>query len=137
LSVQIQETGRRRPSINVTPLIDVLFLLLTFFLVTTTFIEQSALKVELPKMSHADKVQQERRYILEVASDGRMRYDGEPMDRATLRARLLGSADEINSGGGVMLRADQLVSHGEVVAVLDLMKEAGVRRFVIATAGQD
>ena len=135
--MQIQETGRRRPSINITPLIDVLFLLLTFFLVTTTFIEQSALKVELPKMSHADKVQQERRFVLEVAPDGRMRYDGEPMDQETLRARLLGSADEINSGGGVMLRADQLVSHGEVVAILDLIKEAGVRRFVIATAGQN
>ena len=135
--MQIQETGRRRPSINITPLIDVLFLLLTFFLVTTTFIEQSALKVELPKMSHADKVQQERRFILEVAPDGRMRYDGEPMDQETLRARLLGAADEINAGGGVMLRADQLVSHGEVVAILDLIKEAGVRRFVIATAGQN
>jgi biopolymer transport protein ExbD len=137
LSVQIQETGRRRPSINITPLIDVLFLLLTFFLVTTTFIEQSALKVELPKMSHADKVQQERRFVLEVAPDGRMRYDGEPMDKETLRSRLLGAADEINAGGGVMLRADQLVSHGEVVAVLDLIKEAGVRRFVIATSGQN
>ena len=137
MSVQIQETGRRRPSINITPLIDVLFLLLTFFLVTTTFIEQSALKVELPKMSHADKVQQERRFVLEVAPDGRMRYDGEPMDKETLRSRLLGAADEINAGGGVMLRADQLVSHGEVVAVLDLIKEAGVRRFVIATSGQN
>ncbi len=71
--------------------------------------------------------------MLEVSPDGRMRYDGEPMDRATLRRRLADTAREINSGGGVMLRADRLVSHGDVVAVLDLIKEAGVRRFVIAT----
>ena len=131
------QAPRRRPSVNITSLIDVLFLLLTFFLVTTTFIEQSALKVELPKMSQADLVQQERRFVLEVAPDGRMRLDGEPLDRDTLGDRLRTAAGEINSGGGIMLRADREVSHGDVIGILDLIKEAGVRRFVIATVKEE
>jgi biopolymer transport protein ExbD len=115
-------------------LIDVLFLLLTFFLVTATFIEQSALKVELPSMQHPDRVQQQKRFVLEVGSGGEMRYEGEAVDRESLRGRLGEGVAEINAGGGIVLRADRGASHGEVMAVLDLIRGAGIRRFVIAAA---
>ena len=75
--MRFSDKPKRRPTINITSLIDVLFLLLTFFLVTTTFIEQAALKVELPSMQNADRVQQEKRFILNVSKDGQMVYNGE------------------------------------------------------------
>lgn len=131
--MQILQKPRRRPSINITSLIDVLFLLLTFFLVTATFIEQSALKVELPSMQHPDRVQQQKRFVLEVGSGGEVRYEGETLDRNRLRGRLEEGVAEINAGGGIVLRADRTVSHGEVMKVLDLIRGAGIRRFVIAT----
>jgi len=125
---------RRRPYINITSLIDVLFLLLTFFLVSTSFIEQSALKVELPSMQHSDRVPGERSFVLHVDGSGEMAYNGQPLGRLALKGELTRSADEINAGGGLVLRADRLLPHGEVIAILDVIRGAGIRRFVIATA---
>ncbi len=131
--MQLLQRPRRRPSINITSLIDVLFLLLTFFLVTTTFIEQSALKVELPSMQHSDRVQQEKLFVLNVASDGEMSYNGEGTTREVLQVRLGEAAEEINASGGLVLRADRVLPYGEVMGILDLIKGVGIKRFVIAT----
>ena len=132
--MRLLEKPRRRPSINITSLIDVLFLLLTFFLVSTSFIEQSALKVELPSMQHADRVRQEKTFVLDVSADGEMRYNGEGMARDILQGRLQASVEEINSGGGLVLRADRSLPYGEVMGILDVIRGAGIKRFVIATA---
>ncbi len=131
--MQLYQKPRRRPFINITSLIDVLFLLLTFFLVTTSFIEQSALKVELPSMENVDRVRQPKRFVLDVAQDGRIHYDGETVERAALGDRLKTASNEINAAGGLVLRADRDLPHGEVMGVLDIIRGAGIRRFVIAT----
>ena len=131
--MRLYQKPKRRPYINITSLIDVLFLLLTFFLITTSFIEQSALKVELPSMENADRVTQPKRYVLDVASDGGIHYDGQPVEPAALGVRLQAASDEINASGGLVLRADRDLPHGEVIGVLDMIRGAGIRRFVIAT----
>ncbi|HAA77490.1 TPA: hypothetical protein DCE37_20445 [Candidatus Latescibacteria bacterium] len=131
--VQFREKRRRRPSINITSLIDVLFLLLTFFLVTTTFITQSALKVELPAMRNADRVQQEKRFILNVSKDGAMVFNGETMSTDQLRTALGNAARDVDASGGLILRADQGLPYGDVMGILDLIKGSGVKKFVIAT----
>ena len=131
--MQFADPPRRRPNINITSLIDVLFLLLTFFLVTTSFIEQSALKIELPSTENSETVKQERRFILDMGSNGQMSFDGVGVDKNSLVARLKGAIDEINAGSGLVLRADETISHGNVMTVLDMIKGAGVRKFVIAT----
>ncbi len=131
--MQFREKRRRRPSINITSLIDVLFLLLTFFLVTTTFITQSALKVELPAMRNADRVQQEKRFILNVSKDGAMVFNGETMLTDQLRTALGNAARDVDASGGLILRADQGLPYGDVMGILDLIKGSGVKKFVIAT----
>ena len=131
--MQLYQKPRRRPFINITSLIDVLFLLLTFFLVTTSFIEQSALKVELPSMENVDRVREPKRFVLDVAQDGRIHYDGETVERTALGDRLKTASNEINAAGGLVLRADRDLPHGEVMGVLDIIRGAGIRRFVIAT----
>ena len=131
--MQFREKRRRRPSINITSLIDVLFLLLTFFLVTTTFITQSALKVELPAMRNADRVQQEKRFILNVSKDGAMVFNGETMSTDQLRTALGNAARDVDASGGLILRADQGLPYGDVMGILDLIKGSGVKKFVIAT----
>ncbi len=128
---------RRRPAINITSLIDVLFLLLTFFLVTTTFVEQSALKVELPTMQHSERDEQERRFVLDVAADGELNYRGAHVTGEILRKGLVEDTEAINLEGGLVLRADQALPHGEVIAILDLIRGAGIQRFVIATVDPD
>jgi biopolymer transport protein ExbD len=131
--VKFQDTPKRRPNINITSLIDVLFLLLTFFLVTTTFIEQSALKVELPSMKHADRVQQEKRFILNVSKDGQMVFNGESTSTEGLKTLLAKSSADVDASGGLILRADSGLPYGDVMGILDVIKGSGVKRFVIAT----
>jgi biopolymer transport protein ExbD len=131
--VQFQDKPRRKPTINITSLIDVLFLLLTFFLVTTTFIEQSALKVELPSMQNADRVQQEKRFILNVSKDGQLVYNGEATTSEGLKTLLASSSSDVDASGGLILRADQGLPYGDVMGILDIIKGSGVKRFVIAT----
>lgn len=130
--MQLLDKPRRRPSINITSLIDVLFLLLTFFLVTTSFIEQSALKVELPSMQHSEQTEREKRFVLNVSTDGKMNYNGRETDAEALRRELGEAAEEINTSGGLVLRADRSLDYGDVVTVLDLIRGAGIKRFAIA-----
>ncbi len=134
--MRFSDKPKRRPTINITSLIDVLFLLLTFFLVTTTFIEQAALKVELPSMQNADRVQQEKRFILNVSKDGQMVYNGEVVATDALKAALAKSSQDVDASGGLILRADQGLPYGDVMGILDIIKGSGVKRFVIATDEQ-
>ena len=131
--MRLAPASRRRPQVNITSLIDVLFLMLTFFLVTTSFVEQSALKVELPSMQHADQVPRDRQFVLDVASGGRMQYNGQDVTQAALHDRLAEAAPKINAGGGLMLRADRSLPYGEVMTILDAIRGAGINRFKIAT----
>ncbi len=135
--MRLQMPLKRRPAINVTSLIDVLFLLLTFFLVTTQFIDQSALKVELPAMAHAEKTQQARRYILNLSADGQMALDGQIVDQSTLRELLKQHAADVDKSGGLILRADRQLSYGNVMSILDLIRGVGIRRITNATAEPD
>ena len=131
--MKFQDTPRRRPNINITSLIDVLFLLLTFFIVTTTFIEQSALKVELPSMKNADRVQHEKQFILNVSKDGQMVFNGEATSTEALKTLLAESSTDVDASGGLILRADSGLPYGDVMGILDVIKGSGVKRFVIAT----
>ena len=135
--MRLQMPGKRRPAINVTSLIDVLFLLLTFFLVTTQFIDQSALKVELPAMAHAEKTQHARRYILNISADGQMALDGQIVDQPTLRELLKQHAADIDESGGLILRADRQLPYGDVMSILDLVRGVGIRRITNATVEPD
>ena len=105
--MRLQAPIKRRPAVNVTSLIDVLFLLLTFFLVTTQFADQAALKVELPAMAHSEKTQHLRRYVLNVSTDGQMALDGQVVDRESLRDLLARYAADVDASGGLVLRADR------------------------------
>ena len=134
--MRLQDKPKRKATINLTSLIDVLFLLLTFFLVSTTFIEQSALKIELPSMQNADRVRQERRFILNVSRDGQMVFNGEIVSPDVLKSLLAKSSADVDASGGLILRADKHLPYGDVMGILDLIKGSGVKRFVIATEEQ-
>ncbi len=134
--MRFQDKPKRKATINLTSLIDVLFLLLTFFLVSTTFIEQSALKIELPSMQNADRVRQERRFILNVSRDGQMVFNGEIVSPDVLKSLLAKSSADVDASGGLILRADKHLPYGDVMGILDLIKGSGVKRFVIATEEQ-
>lgn len=122
--------GDRKVVINVTSLIDVMFLLLIFFLVTSTFKEQPAIRLDLPSSTTAEATD-EGPAVLYLTADGAVYLDDEAMDaerlRAALRQRLAATGDD-----RLILRADTDSRHGDVVKLYDLIRETGYRRLGVS-----
>lgn len=129
--------GKKRKSliINLTSLIDVLFLLLIFFMISTTFLSQPAIKLELPEAEHSETVRQTP-MVVHVDPAGRVYLNDEPMEPAllgeALRVKLAGDLEK-----AVVLKADSRVSHGAVINILDIIKGAGVRKLVVSTRPEE
>jgi biopolymer transport protein ExbD len=128
--VQFRRKARAEVAINIAPLIDVIFLLVIFFAVSTTFLETSGLQLELPKStSTAERTVEDITVVL--AADGRLSLGDEEIDREqlarALRERLAGAERKV-----VVLRADTNTSHGEVVGVMDLIRESGAEALTVA-----
>lgn len=130
--MQLRPHKRKRSVvINVTSLLDVMFNLLLFFMVTTTFLSTPAIKLELPKAKHAEVIEQ-RPIVVYVDRDGTVYLNDEPVNVALLSAALEGKLTEADDRS-VVLKADSRVSHGIVVGVMDAIKGAGATRLVVST----
>ncbi len=120
---------------NLTPLIDVVFLLLIFFMVTTTFEKQARLKLELPEASPAVQAAEDNRVIITVTEDGKFFVNSNPLKdsgRKTLtNALLLIVKDDRNMP--VIIRADANATHKNVVKVIDVLTRLGFKKTAIAT----
>jgi biopolymer transport protein ExbD len=119
--------------LDLTPLIDVVFLLLIFFMVSTTFVQDAAgLKIDLPRSDNRDAIDAKQDVSIRVAADGGVFVDDAGVTLESLREHLAAAAKK-NPETMVVLEADQAVDHGRVVEVLDLARDLGLTRFAIAT----
>ena len=128
--MQFRRPSTSAASINIAPMVDVVFLLVIFFAVSTTFLETSGLKLELPSSSSTAKRDSAQLAVL-MSEDGTLSFDGEIVDRVEL-ARLLKAALSTEEQKLVILRADRSASHGDVVALIDLIREAGAVDLTLA-----
>ena len=128
--MQFRKVGRPGVAINIAPLVDVVFLLVIFFAVSTTFLETAGLKLELPTSS-STATREPREITILLGADGTLSYEGQIVEREELRARLRGDLEETERKI-VVLRADTSTSHGIVVQVMDLIREAGAEGLTVA-----
>ncbi len=129
--MKFQEKKHRKVSINITSLIDVCFLLLIFLMVSTTFVEQPGMKLELPESKSAT-TEQIKDLALEIKADGTMFLNQEPITLDDLEQKfkkLLPALEEKS----LILKADKNVPHGTVVKVMDIAKLSGLEKLIIAT----
>jgi biopolymer transport protein ExbD len=120
-------------ALELTPLIDVVFLLLIFFMVSTTFVsDDGGLAVELPRSENRDLIPEGSDIALAIGADGTMQIDGTVHTLDQLRRRLKATAEE-DPSTMVVVRADKELAHGRVVEVMDLVRELGLTQFAIAT----
>ncbi len=115
--------------INITPLCDILLVLLIIFMVASTYIVSQALKVELPKAQSTDG-QSQGPAILTLMRDGGIVWNGEKTTEAQVDA-LLRQAVADNPDVELVVSADQEVLHGRVVHFIDMSKVAGIKKFAI------
>lgn len=125
----------RRPdvSINLTPLIDVVFLLLIFFMVSTSFSELTQLTVNLPEADGASATD-EIGLVVVIDSAGNVTVGGDPVpNEAEGLYRALEAAANGNVDVPLTLSADAMTPHQYVVMVLDVASLLGLQRVTIAT----
>jgi len=122
------------PGLDLTPMVDVVFLLIIFVMVSTTFISnESGLPVDLPQAQSAE-AQPSDLPTVTVTSEGGLFIAGAPVMRGDLVA-VLQQAIATSGQTTVVLRADETVAHGIVVEIMDLIRQAGAERIAIATGG--
>jgi biopolymer transport protein ExbD len=115
--------------INVTPLVDITLVLLIIFMVTTTYIVNPSIKVDLPKaVSGSDQARST--LALTLTKDGQLYLNGDLSDEAQV-ARQIATELPKNPELQAIIAADKVVAHGSVVHIIDLVKRAGVRKFAI------
>lgn len=128
--------GRRReePEINLTPLIDVVFLLLIFFMVTTTFVRQAGLEITLPEADAERSEPPPETLELAVDAEGEY-YVGDQALVNRQRATLIRALEEALAEReitGIVVRADADAPHRAVVRALDAAGQVGIERVSIA-----
>jgi biopolymer transport protein ExbD len=126
------------PRVNLTPLIDVVFLLLIFLMVSTSFVDNSTLNIDLPQASE-QAPPTEAAFTLSVSREGEYFLDGEKLDPVGLYPRLERFAlDQLALGISLEalhaeLQADAAAPHGAVVKAMDSLSRAGFGSVGIAT----
>ena len=133
--MQFREKTKKRVIINITSLIDVLFLLLIFFIVSSTFLEQPGMKLDLPKTSHTEAVRMEG-YTLFILTDGTLFLNEEEVTLENLAGRLDEIAPQLGDRG-LILKADETVKYGLVVEIMDYVKQAGIEKLVVASTPKE
>lgn len=131
--MRFRTARRAEPAFNLTPLIDILFIVLIFLVLTTTFRDVSTLPVTLPTAASGDPAARTIPDLITIAiaEDGSLSFQGERVSLAELTARL--AALERPEVATVRLRADEAVTHGRVVQVLDALRRRDINQLSIET----
>lgn len=130
----------QNPEINLTPLIDVVFLLLIFFMVSTTFKEDARIKVQLPE-AEGQEISTEEPRSLEILIDSAGTFyvnDRLVIDRtpSTLKKAIAGAAGD-DREIPVIIRADAKTPHQAVMTAMDAASQLGLLRFAFAATRPD
>lgn len=126
---------KRRPdetTLDVTPLVDVVFLIIIFFMLSTTFIVLPGIQIQLPEAS-SQKIKLEREeFVLTVDKEGRLYFDAETVSREEMEARLRRARTEVQDAR-IILKGDRDAGYGRVIDLLSLAKDCGLTRIAIVT----
>lgn len=124
---------RRRPPLvlDITPLIDCIFQLLIFFLLTASFVAVPNIRVELPRVSGQAASQEQRDITLVVTRQGEVQFEAETWEIPKLKHRLAELQRE-KPDARVLIQADHKAYHGRVVEVMDAAKAAGFHKLGVA-----
>lgn len=124
------------PKLMIIPMIDVIFFLLVFFMYSSLQgAQQSHLPVQLPQAARAQTQAMEKPLAITLQASGQIGLENETVSLAELREQVRARLARGDAPAAV-LRADQAAPHGKVVALMDALKSAGVRRLSIAADGR-
>ena len=121
---------------NTISLTDIIFLLLIFFLLSSTFVLQPGIKVKLPVTTANPDISSEKSIVVSLTKEGAVYLNDNLVNRVELGAQLRQKVIDVGNPI-VVLRADKAVLIESLVEIMDIAKSAGAERFVIATAPKE
>ena len=129
--MRFKKTREEEPRISIAPLIDIVFLLLIFFMVTSHFDIASGVRINLPKVAKRVINDDRNKVTLIIDKSAQTYLEGKKIEPKVLMQKF---KDLIDEKGLIhlVLQADKDVSHGKVVEIMDLAKSAGVHSIIIA-----
>jgi len=125
-------SGMEEPEINVISMVDIVLVLLLFFMVTTTFVQNSHLSMQLPKAQQAAKGEPKTPITIDLSASGQVSIGGQVLSMRALSQRLKALAAQ-DPERVIVLRADKDATQQYVIDVLDAAQEAGLTRISFAT----
>jgi biopolymer transport protein ExbD len=129
---------RKRKSIEVIdmiPMIDMVFLLLIFFALTSTFEIQRVMEMNLPEATTGDRLQAEQTLTLHIKNDHRLLLENRPVELQNLSSAL-GDVVRQSDSVTLVIKGDAQVPHGKVVEVMDITNASGVKKILITVKKQ-
>lgn len=130
--MRLPDEPENAAAINIVPMIDVIFAILTFFIMSTLFLTRSqGLPVNLPRATTA-QVQRSSTITVTLNREGNVALNRQPIELTALEPRLA-ALIPANQEKIVVLNADDQVSHGQVIAVMDQLRRVPGARLAIAT----
>ncbi|MEA1921644.1 MAG: biopolymer transporter ExbD [Pseudomonadota bacterium] len=135
--MRFQTRSRDDVQLDMTPLVDVVFLLLIFFMLSTSLSVNPGIKIDLPKAT-AEQVKKKKTTLrVAVEPGGRIFLEGKKLSLEQLREKFKTVGKEHGDEALVVIEADKKVYHGLVVKVMDAAKSAGLNKLAIATQPND
>ncbi|MGF1448342.1 MAG: ExbD/TolR family protein [Opitutales bacterium] len=125
---------RRRNEINIVPLVDVLVVLIFFFLIMMEFRTQTVLAITPPAVESAGESEQVERLVVGVDAEGNFYYNGEEVTRADL-ADLLKTASQLQPDEPVLVQADEEAPWRDVAYIMDECRKCGLDNITVQTRG--
>lgn len=134
--MNLQPGGEDEPEVNLTPLIDVVFLLLIFFMVSTTFEHQSRIQIELPEATASPEEIEEESIEIVIDAQGRYFIGEEQVVNTELKTLKSALSKVVGDRGTVpvTIRADASTPHQAVITALDATSQLGLTQISLATS---
>lgn len=124
----------KQPDLNIIPMIDIMFFLLVFFMLSTMYmVEQKTIPVNLPQATSA-AIDNKTNFTVTLKDDGSIYLEDQQTDIQTLLMQAT-KEQKNNPSFAIVIRADKDINYDKVVSFIDTLKKAGITRFGLATNG--
>jgi biopolymer transport protein ExbD len=125
-----QDSDDEITGINVTPLVDIVLVLLIIFMVTANFIVRETVEVDLPTAAKSDDKTVQGPVMITMDKDARLFFDGAETTQEEMLAKMRGAVAN-DKDVRAIISADQSLNYGKVMGLIDLVKEAGIAKFAL------
>ena len=131
--MRVRRKTHLKSGIELAPLVDTLFVLLTYFLINTTLDKNSSIKVQLPSSATAQP-DENNTYVIYITGDKKLYLNEEPIEMSALPSRL----KEINAKNEakVTIKGDKVAAYQDIISILDEVNQAGITHFNLSTERQ-